>query len=282
MQRLADRVSAVFVPVVIAIALGVPGRVAGHRARPRPPRSPPRSRCSSSPARARWAWPPDRDPGRHRARPQPASSSRDPRSSSRPAPIDTIVLDKTGTVTTGTMFLADAAAGPGEDVRRPAPAGRRRRGRQRAPGRRGGRGGANGSGGSRPACRRRGVLRQVPGARRHRRRRRARRRRGPGRLAGRTSGRSPLPRLAGRAAAAEAARARPPCSQAWDGAAPRRAGRRRHDQAHLRRGGHPAARHGPAAGAAHRCNERAARFVADAVGIGEVIAGVLRRARPTW
>ena len=44
-QRLADRVSAVFVPVVIVIAVGHPGLLARHRA-PRPPRrSPPRSPC---------------------------------------------------------------------------------------------------------------------------------------------------------------------------------------------------------------------------------------------
>ncbi len=54
-QRLADRVSAVFVPVVIALAVGHPGLLARHRRRRRPPRSPPPSPCSSSPARAPWA-----------------------------------------------------------------------------------------------------------------------------------------------------------------------------------------------------------------------------------
>ena len=44
-QRLADRVSAVFVPVVIALAAGHPGVLAGHRRRRRRPRSPPPSPC---------------------------------------------------------------------------------------------------------------------------------------------------------------------------------------------------------------------------------------------
>ena len=44
-QRLADRVSAVFVPVVIGIAVGDAGRLAGRRAGAAARRSPPRSRC---------------------------------------------------------------------------------------------------------------------------------------------------------------------------------------------------------------------------------------------
>ena len=67
MQRLADRVSAVFVPTVLVLAAGT------------------------------LIW-------------------RAPRSWSRPARVDTIVLDKTGTVTAGRMSLVDAVPSTGEDL----------------------------------------------------------------------------------------------------------------------------------------------------------------------
>ena len=44
-QRLADRVSAIFVPVVIALAVATLGVLARRRRQAPPPRSPPRSRC---------------------------------------------------------------------------------------------------------------------------------------------------------------------------------------------------------------------------------------------
>ena len=56
-QRLADRISGVFVPVVIALAVATLGFWLGGGRRRWRPRSPLLSRCSSSPARARWAWP---------------------------------------------------------------------------------------------------------------------------------------------------------------------------------------------------------------------------------
>ena len=51
--------------------------------------------------------------------------------------VDTIVLDKTGTVTTGRMTLVDVIPAAGTDDDRTAAAGRRAGGRLRTPGRRG-------------------------------------------------------------------------------------------------------------------------------------------------
>ena len=115
-QRLADRISGVFVPVVIAIAVatlgiwlaaGFPVTAALHG----------RGRgARSSPARARSGW--RRRPLCWSApveRPSSACSSRDPRCWSRPARSTRIVLDKTGTVTTGKMTLVDVITGPHTD-----------------------------------------------------------------------------------------------------------------------------------------------------------------------
>ena len=59
-QRLADRISGVFVPVVIALVGRHARRSGSAPARARRSRSPPRSPCSSSPAPARSASPPRR------------------------------------------------------------------------------------------------------------------------------------------------------------------------------------------------------------------------------
>ena len=84
-QRLADRVSAVFVPIVIGLAIAtLAGVVGAHRRRPSA-RSALRSRCSSSPAPARWAWPPRRRCSWARVvAPSSGCSSRAPRSSRAP------------------------------------------------------------------------------------------------------------------------------------------------------------------------------------------------------
>ena len=120
--------------------------------------------------------------------------------------VDTVVLDKTGTVTTGRMSLVEVAVADGVRARRGAATGRRARARLRAPHRPGHRQG-RGRGG--PAGRGRG-LRQPRGPRRRRHRRRARAHR-------RTAG-APAP-------------TRPPCtsrpSSTPPAAPPRRAGRPR-------------------------------------------------------
>ena len=167
--------------------------------------------------------------------------------------VDTVVLDKTGTVTTGRMSLVDVVPAAGEDAgevlrlagavedasEHPIARGHRRRA-------------ANGRGlrAELPAGRR---VSPAPGPRRAGRRRRARRcssgRRG---LAGRRSGPLPLP---GRLAAARPRRRRrgtTVVAVGWDGAGPRRARRWPTRSSPARRGGHAAARAGPAPGAAHR------------------------------
>jgi Cu+-exporting ATPase len=116
-QRLADRVSAVFVPVVIAIALGVlvAWLATGHG---------PAAAFTAAvavliiacPCAMGLAAPTAILVGTGRGA-QLGILIKGPEVLESTRAIDTIVLDKTGTVTTGAMSLADAAAAPGEDVR---------------------------------------------------------------------------------------------------------------------------------------------------------------------
>ena len=186
-QRLADRVSAVFVPVVIAVAVVT---LAGWLAAGQPAGAAFTAAVAvlivACPCAMGLATPTAILVGTGRGAqlgilisgPEVLESTR---------AVDTIVLDKTGTITTGQMSLADVAAAPGVDAgellrlagavedasEHPvgaaivAGAGRTAAGRP-----------------ARPEAARRGELRQRPGARRLGRRRRARRGAGPERLAG--------------------------------------------------------------------------------------------------
>jgi Cu+-exporting ATPase len=116
-QRLADRVSAVFVPVVIVIALAT---LAAWLAAGQGPAAAFTAAVAvliiACPCAMGLATPTAILVGTGRGAqlgilikgPEVLESSR---------AVDTIVLDKTGTITTGTMALADAAAAPGEDER---------------------------------------------------------------------------------------------------------------------------------------------------------------------
>ena len=113
-QRLADRICAVFVPTVLACsALTLAGwLLAGQPREPRLQRRPGRA-DHRLPVRAgprHPRRPGGRPPG---AAPSSASSSRATRRWSPPAPSTPIVLDKTGTITTGQMTVTGVQTVPG-------------------------------------------------------------------------------------------------------------------------------------------------------------------------
>jgi hypothetical protein len=169
-QRLADRVSAVFVPVVIALAVATLGFWLGHRERPhRGLHRGGRRADHRLPLRPRPGHA-HRADGRHRSGRPARHADQGPRGPGVHPPVDTIVLDKTGTVTTGRMALVSRSppmAGDGKKSRAPVPGGRGSS-RLRAPDRRGHRRrrGRRCRWAPRPGHR----LRQHPGPRGHRRR----------------------------------------------------------------------------------------------------------------
>ncbi|HEU5391347.1 MAG TPA: heavy metal translocating P-type ATPase [Streptosporangiaceae bacterium] len=115
-QRLADRVSAVFVPVVIVIALGV---LAAWLAAGYGPAAAFTAAVAvliiACPCAMGLATPTAILVGTGRGA-QLGILIKGPEVLESTRSVDTIVLDKTGTVTTGKMSLADAAAAPGEDL----------------------------------------------------------------------------------------------------------------------------------------------------------------------
>jgi Cu+-exporting ATPase len=115
-QRLADRVSAVFVPVVIVIALGV---LAAWLAAGQGPAAAFTAAVAvliiACPCAMGLATPTAILVGTGRGA-QLGILIKGPEVLESTRTVDTIVLDKTGTVTTGKMSLADAAVAPGEDV----------------------------------------------------------------------------------------------------------------------------------------------------------------------
>jgi Cu+-exporting ATPase len=116
-QRLADRVSAVFVPVVIGIAVAT---LAAWLAAGQGPAAAFTAAVAvliiACPCAMGLATPTAILVGTGRGA-QLGILIKGPEVLESTRAVDTIVLDKTGTITTGTMAMADAVAAPGEDVR---------------------------------------------------------------------------------------------------------------------------------------------------------------------
>jgi Cu+-exporting ATPase len=117
-QRLADRISAVFVPVVIALAVGTLGFWAGHGvSAARVFTAGVAVLIIACPCALGLATPISLMVGSGRGA-QLGLLIKGPEILESTRRVDTIVLDKTGTVTTGRMSLLDTLAAPGEDPAR--------------------------------------------------------------------------------------------------------------------------------------------------------------------
>ena len=113
-QRLADRVSAVFVPVVIAVAVGVLGFWLGRGETTLAFTSAVAVLIIACPCALGLATPTALLVGTGRGA-QLGILIKGPEVLESTRQVDTVVLDKTGTVTTGRMRLVDVVGAPGED-----------------------------------------------------------------------------------------------------------------------------------------------------------------------
>ena len=115
-QRLADRISGVFVPVVIALAVATLGFWIGSGAGPTTAFTAAVSvLIIACPCALGLATPTALMVGTGRGA-QLGILIKGPEVLESTRRVDTVVLDKTGTVTTGRMTLIDVVAGPGEDA----------------------------------------------------------------------------------------------------------------------------------------------------------------------
>ena len=133
MQRLADRISAVFVPVVIVLSVATLGFwLANGAGAAFAFTAAVAVLIIACPCALGLATPTALLVGTGRGA-QMGILIKGPEVLESTRRVDTIVLDKTGTVTTGEMALADVALAEGEDRAEVLRAGRRPRGRLRAP-----------------------------------------------------------------------------------------------------------------------------------------------------
>ncbi len=115
-QRLADRISGIFVPVVIALAVGTLGFWVGSGAGLATAFTAAVSvLIIACPCALGLATPTALMVGTGRGA-QLGILIKGPEVLESTRRVDTVVLDKTGTITTGQMALTDVVAGPGEDV----------------------------------------------------------------------------------------------------------------------------------------------------------------------
>ena len=133
-QRLADRVAAVFVPIVIILAAATLGFWVGRTGQLDRRRSPRPSSVLiiACPCALGLATPTALLVGTGRGA-QLGLLIKGPEVLENTRTVDTVVLDKTGTVTTGIMSVVEVIAGDGFTVDDVTAHGSRRRGRQRPP-----------------------------------------------------------------------------------------------------------------------------------------------------
>ena len=213
-QRLADRVSAVFVPIVIALSVATLGFWLGSGAGAEAAFTAAVAvLIIACPCALGLATPTALLVGTGRGA-QLGILIKGPQILESTRRVDTIVLDKTGTVTTGRMKLVDVIPAAGTTDDRTVAAGRCPGGRLRAPDRRGRRRRRPGKGRRTSAG---GVVRLHPGPGRARGGERSRHRGRPGLLAGAANGHRPWTRSWSRRGRRPRPPAEPSIAVGWDG-----------------------------------------------------------------